>query len=120
MKKVERKQIEKLRNVGISAHIDSGKTTLAERILLYCGRIHKAREVRGKDGGATMDSGAIEKRRGITIESAVTRVDWNGHAINLIDTPGHVDLRLRSNAVCACWMALYWFYVASVEFKASR
>jgi len=84
-----------LRNVGISAHIDSGKTTLTERMLYYSGRIHKMREVRGGDGGATMDFHPIEKKRGITIESAVTRVDWDGHAINLIDTPGHVDFTVE-------------------------
>ena len=87
--------IERLRNVGISAHIDSGKTTLTERILYYCGRIHKMCEVRGGDGGAFMDFDPIEKRRGITIASAVTRVDWNGHAINIIDTPGHVDFTVE-------------------------
>ena len=87
--------VERLRNVGISAHIDSGKTTLTERMLFYAGRIHKIREVRGGDGGAFMDSDPIEKRRGITIASAVTRVDWNDHAINVIDTPGHVDFTVE-------------------------
>ena len=87
--------VERLRNVGISAHIDSGKTTLTERMLFYAGRIHKIREVRGGDGGAFMDSDPIEKRRGITIASAVTRVNWNDHAINVIDTPGHVDFTVE-------------------------
>ena len=87
--------IRQLRNVGISAHVDSGKTTLTERMLFYAGRIHKIREIRGGDGGATMDFDPIEKRRGITIASAVTRVDWNHHAINIIDTPGHVDFTVE-------------------------
>ena len=87
--------IRRLRNVGISAHVDSGKTTLTERMLFYAGRIHKIREIRGGDGGATMDFDPIEKRRGITIASAVTRVDWNHHAINIIDTPGHVDFTVE-------------------------
>lgn len=87
--------INRLRNIGISAHIDSGKTTLTERILYYGGRIHKMREVRGGDGGASMDFDPIEKRRGITIASAVTRVEWNDHAINIIDTPGHVDFTVE-------------------------
>ena len=86
---------DRLRNVGISAHIDSGKTTLTERMLFYGGRIHKMREVRGGDGGAFMDFDPIEKRRGITIASAVTRVHWNEHAINIIDTPGHVDFTVE-------------------------
>ncbi len=87
--------VEHIRNVGISAHVDSGKTTLTERMLFYGGRIHKIREVRGRDGGATMDFHDIEKRRGITIASAVTRVDWKDHAINIIDTPGHVDFTVE-------------------------
>ena len=87
--------VARLRNVGISAHIDSGKTTLTERMLYYGGRIHKMREVRGGDGGAFMDFDPIEKRRGITIASAVTRVNWNDHAINIIDTPGHVDFTVE-------------------------
>lgn len=88
-------QLQKLRNVGISAHIDSGKTTLTERMLFYGGRIHKMRDIRGNDGGPTMDSGKIEQRRGITITSAVTRIDWDQHAINVIDTPGHVDFTVE-------------------------
>lgn len=87
--------LERLRNVGISAHIDSGKTTLTERMLFYCGRIHKMRDVRGGDGGATMDSDPIERRRGITITSAATSVGWKDHAINVIDTPGHVDFTVE-------------------------
>lgn len=87
---------QRLRNIGISAHIDSGKTTLAERMLYYCGRIHEMHEVRGSDGvGATMDSDPIEKRRGITIQSAVTSVDWAGHVLQIIDTPGHVDFTVE-------------------------
>lgn len=85
-----------MRNIGISAHIDSGKTTLSERILYYCNKIHAFHDVRGKDGvGATMDSMELERERGITIASAATNVDWKGHEINIIDTPGHVDFTIE-------------------------
>ncbi len=83
-----------LRNIGISAHIDSGKTTLSERILFYAGRLHRMEEVHG-GGGATMDHMDLEQERGITITSAATRVDWADHSINLIDTPGHVDFTVE-------------------------
>jgi elongation factor G len=86
----------KMRNIGISAHIDSGKTTLTERILYYCNKIHAIHEVKGKDGvGATMDSMELERERGITIASAATNVEWNKHSINIIDTPGHVDFTIE-------------------------
>lgn len=88
--------ITKMRNIGISAHIDSGKTTLSERILFYCNKIHAIHEVRGKDGaGATMDSMDLERERGITIQSAATNVEWKDKTINLIDTPGHVDFTIE-------------------------
>ncbi len=88
--------IAKMRNIGISAHIDSGKTTLTERILFYCKKIHKIHEVKGKDGvGATMDSMDLERERGITIASATTNVQWADHSINIIDTPGHVDFTIE-------------------------
>ncbi|MBB6482057.1 elongation factor G [Spirochaeta isovalerica] len=90
------KDIAKMRNIGISAHIDSGKTTLTERILFFCNRIHAIHEVRGKDGvGATMDSMELEKERGITIASAATNVQWKNIDINIIDTPGHVDFTIE-------------------------
>ena len=86
----------KLRNIGISAHIDAGKTTLTERILYYTRRIHAIHDVKGKDGvGATMDSMELEKERGITIASAATFCQWQGHEINIIDTPGHVDFTIE-------------------------
>ena len=88
--------MEKLRNIGISAHIDSGKTTLTERILFYTKRIHAIHEVKGKDGvGAKMDAMELEKERGITISSAATHCEWKGHKINIIDTPGHVDFTIE-------------------------
>ncbi len=88
--------ITKVRNIGISAHIDSGKTTLSERILFYCNKIHQIHEVHGKDGvGAVMDSMDLERERGITIQSAATQVNWKGTTINLIDTPGHVDFTVE-------------------------
>ena len=87
--------LKNLRNIGISAHIDSGKTTLSERILFYTGRIHKIEEVRGGGDGATMDHMELEKERGITITSAATTVSWNENVINLIDTPGHVDFTVE-------------------------
>jgi len=88
--------IHKMRNIGISAHIDSGKTTLSERILFYCQKIHAIHEVKGKDGaGATMDSMDLERERGITIQSAATNVQWKEFDINLIDTPGHVDFTIE-------------------------
>ncbi len=87
--------VTKLRNIGISAHIDSGKTTLSERILFYTGRIHKMEDVHGGGRGATMDHMDLERERGITITSAATTVDWQGHEINLIDTPGHVDFTVE-------------------------
>ena len=85
--------IEKLRNVGIMAHIDAGKTTTTERILFYTGKTHKIGEVH--DGGATMDWMAQEQERGITITSACTTCQWKGHKINIIDTPGHVDFTVE-------------------------
>jgi elongation factor G len=88
--------ISKVRNIGISAHIDSGKTTLSERILFYTGKIHKIEEVRGKSGvGATMDSMDLEREKGITIQSAATYCTWGDFEVNLIDTPGHVDFTVE-------------------------
>lgn len=81
--------LEKVRNIGILAHIDAGKTTTTERILYYTGRVHRMGEVH--DGAATMDWMAQEKERGITITSAATTTFWNNHRINIIDTPGHID-----------------------------
>ena len=88
--------IQRVRNIGISAHIDSGKTTLTERILYYTKRIHRIHEVKGKDQvGATMDFMELERERGITITSAATYCAWKGHHINIIDTPGHVDFTIE-------------------------
>ncbi len=90
-------KISKIRNIGISAHIDSGKTTLSERILYYSGRIHRMQEVHDGDckNGATMDFMELERERGITINSASTQVNWQDISINLIDTPGHVDFTVE-------------------------
>ncbi|HAJ28487.1 MAG TPA: elongation factor G, partial [Syntrophus sp. (in: bacteria)] len=91
-----KRDLTRIRNIGISAHIDSGKTTLTERILFYTKRIHAIHEVKGKDGvGATMDSMELEKERGITIASAATYCEWAGHEVNIIDTPGHVDFTIE-------------------------
>ena len=90
------KDLSRIRNIGISAHIDSGKTTLTERILFYTDRIHRIQEVRGKEGtGATMDHMELERERGITITSAATYCSWNDHHVNIIDTPGHVDFTIE-------------------------
>ncbi|XP_075474279.1 elongation factor G-2, mitochondrial-like [Primulina tabacum] len=91
-----KESLQKLRNIGISAHIDSGKTTLTERILYYTGRIHEIHEVRGKDGvGAKMDSMDLEREKGITIQSAATYCSWKDYQVNIIDTPGHVDFTIE-------------------------
>jgi elongation factor G len=90
------KDLELIRNIGISAHIDSGKTTLTERILYYTDRVHAIHDVRGKDGvGAKMDSMELERERGITIASAATHTTWLDKHINIIDTPGHVDFTIE-------------------------
>lgn len=89
----QRINIDKVRNIGIMAHIDAGKTTTTERILFYTGRLHRIGEVH--DGAATMDWMEQEKERGITITSAATTCFWNNHQINIIDTPGHVDFTVE-------------------------
>jgi len=89
-------ELQRLRNIGISAHIDSGKTTLTERVLYYTRRIRAIHDVKGKDGvGAKMDSMELERERGITIQSAATHCMWRDHQINIIDTPGHVDFTIE-------------------------
>ena len=85
--------LEKVRNIGIMAHIDAGKTTTTERILFYTGRVHRLGETH--EGAATMDWMAQEQERGITITSAATTCHWKGHRINIIDTPGHVDFTVE-------------------------
>ena len=96
--------LEKTRNIGIMAHIDAGKTTTTERILFYTGRVHKIGETH--DGGATMDWMVQEQERGITITSAATTCQWDGHRINIIDTPGHVDFTVELNVLCVYLMVL--------------
>jgi elongation factor G len=88
--------VDKVRNIGISAHIDSGKTTLSERVLFYTNKIHRIEEVKGKSGvGATMDFMDLEREKGITIQSAATYCEWKDYNVNLIDTPGHVDFTIE-------------------------
>jgi len=110
--------IERYRNIGISAHIDAGKTTTTERILFYTGVNHKIGEVH--DGAATMDWMEQEQERGITITSAATTAFWRGmdmnhpeHRINIIDTPGHVDFTVEVNVPCVFWTVPAWFTVLS-------
>src|SRR4030042_4721523 len=85
--------LDKIRNIGIMAHIDAGKTTVSERILYYTGKVHKMGEVH--EGSATMDWMPQEKERGITITSAATTLYWKNTRINLVDTPGHVDFTVE-------------------------
>jgi len=103
--------LEKIRNIGIMAHIDAGKTTTTERMLFYSGKTYKIGEV--DDGEATMDWMDQEQERGITIQSAATTTFWRDHQINIIDTPGHVDFMPKSSAPCASSMVRLPCFVQS-------
>ena len=103
-KKPTKLNLEKVRNIGIIAHIDAGKTTTTERVLYYTGLVHRIGEVH--DGAATTDYMEQERERGITITSAAVTASWNNHQINIIDTPGHVDFTAevqRSLRVLGWW-----------------
>ena len=114
-------KIERLRNIGISAHIDSGKTTLTERILFYTRRIYAIHDVKGKDGvGATMDFMELEKERGITIQSAATFCSWDDHPINIIDTPGHVDFTIEVERALGSSMGPSWCCAPSAGSSPNR
>ena len=109
--------LEKTRNIGIMAHIDAGKTTTTERILFYTGVNYKLGETH--EGTATMDWMEQEQERGITITSAATTCHWRDTRINIIDTPGHVDLPPRSSAPCECWTAALRFSAPRAELSPS-
>ena len=99
---VAREDLSDVRNIGIMAHIDAGKTTTTERILYYTGRSYKIGEVH--DGNTVMDWMEQEQERGITITSAATTCLWKDHKINIIDTPGHVDFTVEVERCCEFWM----------------
>ena len=105
-------KLSEVRNIGIMAHIDAGKTTLTERILFYTGRTHRIGEVH--DGAATMDWMEQEQERGITITSAATTCTWKDHRVNIIDTPGHVDFTVEVEGLLGFLMGLLGFFVLSV------
>ena len=109
--------LELTRNIGIMAHIDAGKTTTTERILFYTGVNHKMGETH--DGAATMDWMAQEQERGITITSAATTCFWKGHRINIIDTPGHVGVRLISIMYLVWYMLTKWTLWAQISIMLS-
>ena len=112
MARPSHEKLQNVRNIGIMAHIDAGKTTTTERILYYSGRVHKMGEVH--EGAATMDWMEQEQERGITITSAATTVFWKGAKINIIDTPGHVDFTIEVERSLGCSMALLPFSVLSL------
>ena len=107
--------LKKMRNIGIMAHIDAGKTTTTERILYYTGKIHKIGEI--DDGQATMDWMQQEQERGITICSAATTTYWNNYQINIIDTPGPLILLRKLNVHLGFWTGRLPLYVQLMEFS---
>lgn len=112
--------LEKLRNIGISAHIDSGKTTLTERVLYYTGRIHEIHEVRGRDGvGAKMDSMDLEREKGITIQSAATYCAWNGYQVLSLNLPSLVFKQTCSIHLCPLWTSYFTSGVSVKVFFSS-
>ena len=112
MTRPKEEKLDLVRNIGIMAHIDAGKTTVTERILYYSGRLHRMGEVH--EGAATMDWMEQEQERGITITSAATTVFWKGSKVNIIDTPGHVDLPLKWSVLYAYLTALLPYFVRLV------
>jgi len=115
-----KESIEKARNIGISAHIDSGKTTLTERILFYTGMIYQMHEVRSKDGmGPKMDRDPLELVKGITIKSAATYCNWKGSKITIIDTLVTLISPLKSRELCEFLMVLFLFFVVLVVYNVS-